>query len=215
MLDHLLVPVLGAINRFVVVVSPSGRGHVAAYLRERSETVDLAVQAEPTGMLDAILTLYDEVWRNQPGRIWITWCDQIAVHSRTVAHLLQAETAPSEPDLVFPTCDGPDPYIHFERDPAGRIIGVKQRREGDGMPPRGESDMGLFSLSRQAYLRDLKTYADVPNAWRGDTRAQFPAVHSAGWPRQAASSPSRASTPSRRLASTRRRTCVRVERYLG
>jgi hypothetical protein len=38
------------------------------------------------------------------------------------------------------------------RDAQGRIIDVLQRREGDPMPSVGESDMGLFSLSPDAYF---------------------------------------------------------------
>ena len=36
---------------------------------------------------------------------------------------------------------------------------VLQRREGDVMPPRGESDMGLFSLSPRAAFDWLPEYA--------------------------------------------------------
>jgi bifunctional UDP-N-acetylglucosamine pyrophosphorylase/glucosamine-1-phosphate N-acetyltransferase len=163
MIDHLLALYGGTVNRFIVVASPSGRGLLEAHLRDRQEAIELAVQTEPTGMLDAVLVPYDIVRRQQPDRIWITWCDQVAVHTRTVARLLEAETAPSEPDLVMPTCQGADPYIHLERDASGRIAGVLQRREGDAMPPHGESDMGLFSMSRPAYLRDLVTYATAPD----------------------------------------------------
>jgi len=162
MIDHLLALYGRTVNRFVVVASPAGRGLLEAHLRDRQEAIELAVQPEPTGMLDAVMVPYDFVRRHQPDRVWITWCDQLAVRGRTVARLLQAETAPVEPDLILPTCPGPAPYIHFERDPSGRIVAVRQRREGDAMPPDGESDMGLFSLSRSVYLRDLKTYADAP-----------------------------------------------------
>lgn len=162
MLEHLLARYSGAINRFVVVVSPAARDLVAEYLRTREESVEIAVQAHPTGMLDAVLAAYDLVWRHQPDRVWITWCDQVAVRRATIAGLLQAETAPTEPDLVLPTCQGAAPYIHFARDQEGRITGVRQRREGDAMPPVGESDMGLFSLSRSTYLRDLKAFEASP-----------------------------------------------------
>ena len=52
-----------------------------------------------------------------------------------------------------------NPYIHLERDAASRIVRVLHRREGDAMPDVGESDAGLFSLSRDAFLTQLPAYA--------------------------------------------------------
>jgi hypothetical protein len=52
-----------------------------------------------------------------------------------------------------------DPYIHFDRAADGRITGVRQRREGDAMPARGETDMGLFDLSLHAFLQHLPRFA--------------------------------------------------------
>jgi dolichol-phosphate mannosyltransferase len=52
-----------------------------------------------------------------------------------------------------------NPYIHLERDAASRIVRVLHRREGDTMPDVGESDAGLFSLSREAFLTQLPAYA--------------------------------------------------------
>ena len=65
-------------------------------------------------------------------------------------------------DMVLPTVVTPSPSIHFERSADGRIVGVRQLREGDDMPAAGETDIGLYSLSKRAYLRDLKSYADAP-----------------------------------------------------
>lgn len=170
MIDHLLQLYAGTIQRFVVVASPAGRDLVADHLRGRPEVVDLAVQPEPTGMLDAVLLAYDLVQRHQPDRVWITWCDQLAVHPGTVARLVGAETASPEPAMVVPTCPGPNPYIHFDRDLSGRIVAVRQRREGTAMPAVGESDMGLFSLSHSAYLEDLRAYDHT--AGRGETTGE-------------------------------------------
>jgi len=173
MIDHLLALYGRTVSRFVVVASPAGQGLLEAHLRDREEVIDLVVQEEPTGMLDAVMVPYDLVLRHQPERVWITWCDQLAVHGRTVARLLQAESARVEPDVVLPTCASPAPYIHFERDSSQRIVAVRQRREGDAMPECGESDMGLFSLSRSAYLRDLRMYADAPEHGQATQERNF------------------------------------------
>jgi len=158
MIDHLFQLYAGTIQRFVVVASQAGRELLAGHLQGRPELTDLVVQAEPTGMLDAILLARSHVERHQPDRVWITWCDQVAVRRETVAGMSDADASAPEPAMVLPTCIGPDPYIHFDRDPSGRIVAVRQRREGDAMPAAGESDMGVFSLSRAAYLEDLRAY---------------------------------------------------------
>ena len=124
-------------------------------------------------MLDAILEAYDLVRQDQPDRVWITWCDQLAIHERTISRLIDAETAPMEPSLILPTCAGAEPYIHFDRDPSGHIHRVLQRREGDDMPESGESDIGLFSLSRPAYLRHLRAYADAPGEGKSTRERNF------------------------------------------
>jgi hypothetical protein len=48
-----------------------------------------------------------------------------------------------------------------------------QRREGDVMPAAGESDMGLFALTRQAYERDLQEYARGVRPGRGTGERNF------------------------------------------
>jgi hypothetical protein len=63
------------------------------------------------------------------------------------------------PALALPTVVRRLPYIHFDRDPAGRISRLRQRREGDDMPEEGESDMGLFAMTRETFEQDLQEYA--------------------------------------------------------
>ena len=58
----------------------------------------------------------------------------------------------------MPTSRQQNPYIHFERDPDGRITAVRQRREGEAMPGVGESDIGLFSLSHDGYFTWLPRF---------------------------------------------------------
>ena len=173
MIDHLLDLYREAVGRFVVIASPQGLAPVAAHVRSRTEPIELAVQQEPTGMLDAILLAAPLVERHRPDRVWITWCDQVAVSRMTVARLMDVEATSPEPSLVLPTCGGPEPYIHFDRDASDRIVAVRQRREGDAMPPDGESDMGLFSLSRSAYLEDLGAYARAAAPGRATRERNF------------------------------------------
>jgi bifunctional N-acetylglucosamine-1-phosphate-uridyltransferase/glucosamine-1-phosphate-acetyltransferase GlmU-like protein len=124
-----------------------------------AERLTLVQQREPTGMLDAILLAHATAARVQPSSVWVTWCDQVAVHPRTIERLAARTSIASDAAMVMPTVMQPRPYIHLERDADGRIIRVLHRREGDPMPEVGESDMGLFALSPPTYLDRLPAYA--------------------------------------------------------
>lgn len=147
------------VERFAVVVHPSALDRTADSLANARLPIEFFVQREPTGMLDAILIARPAVERHRPDRVWITWCDQIAIHPATLARLAwEDETSPA-PSLVLPTCRGANPYVHFERDSGGRITRVLHRREGDPMPDVGESDTGLFDLSGETFTDLLPQYA--------------------------------------------------------
>ncbi|HQR32087.1 MAG TPA: NTP transferase domain-containing protein [Blastocatellia bacterium] len=157
MINHLLELYAPVVSRFVLVLHPATVETVKRHCAPLDLPVEFEVQASPTGMLDAILIPRERVEGYQPDQVWITWCDQIAVHPRTVRRL--AEMA-GEAELVMPTIIKANPYIHFERDDEHRIVDLRQRREGDSMPERGEGDLGLFSLSRIAYLDRLPRFSE-------------------------------------------------------
>lgn len=158
MIDRLLALYSGVVERTIVVTSPSAFTAVASHLRS-CDSADVAVQPAPTGMLDAILVAGPHVAIARPRSIWITWCDQVAVHQRTVDRLVEMSERNPRAAIVMPTVHRSDPYVHFERDDAGRIARVLHRREGDRMPSVGESDMGLFAVSAPAFFTALPQYA--------------------------------------------------------
>ncbi|MBI2833498.1 MAG: NTP transferase domain-containing protein [Acidobacteria bacterium] len=164
MLDILLDLYRGSVDRFLLVLNPLTRGLVEAHCARRTERIDIDLQPEPTGMLDAVLVASTRVQMLDVDRIWITWCDQAAVHPRTVARLAELEREHPDASLILPTVRRARPYTHLVRDSSGGIVGVKHAREGDDMPEIGESDMGLFSLSRKAYLQDLARFQVAENA---------------------------------------------------
>ena len=180
--------------------------------------VDVAVQERPTGMLDAILLGADAVRSTTP--------------RRGVDHVVRsgggppddgrapgrsADAAHRDAALVMPTVAQRRPYIHLAARRAGRIvaaccIGAKATR----CRRSGESDMGLFALSARgvsgrpaAHMPRRRGIGRVtgernflpfiPWLAAGDDGGDVP-VRSTRW---------------RRSASTRRRSCARVERYLG
>ena len=161
MIDHVLALYAGIATRAALVVQPSALSGVRQHLDAAPMPVDLFLQTEPTGMLDAIQLARPVVERYRPRRVWITWCDQIALHPATIDALRRADDAVPEPPLALPTCRRADPYVHLDRE-GDRITRVRHRREGDAMPDVGETDAGLFELSLDAYLSDLPAYAAAP-----------------------------------------------------
>jgi bifunctional UDP-N-acetylglucosamine pyrophosphorylase / glucosamine-1-phosphate N-acetyltransferase len=167
MIDRVLDLYRRVARSAVVVVSPaaepSARTHLRvteteAYLAGVAIAIECVVQPAPTGMLDAILLAAPAVSQAQPDEVWVTWCDQIAVHPDTVRRLAAALRDNPAAALAMPTVRRSDPYTHLERDATGRITRILHRREGDAMPQVGESDMGLFAMPRRTYEELLPAY---------------------------------------------------------
>jgi molybdopterin-guanine dinucleotide biosynthesis protein A len=159
MLDYVIERYRPLVDLFVLVVSPEARPMVEQHCREIGAATTVVVQETPTGMLDAILIPADLMAVREAEEVWITWCDQIAVSGATAQRLAATMTAQPRPALALPTMQSNEPYIHFQRDPTGRIWKVLHRREGDSMPAMGESDIGLFAMRANVYLTDLARYA--------------------------------------------------------
>jgi bifunctional N-acetylglucosamine-1-phosphate-uridyltransferase/glucosamine-1-phosphate-acetyltransferase GlmU-like protein len=161
MIDYLFDRYSGAVQRVVLVLHPSFEADVRRHVDLMAPPFDVqyARQAAPTGMLDAILLASDAARQRPASRVWVTWCDQIGVHPETIATLRRLSEEQPDAPVVLPTARQVPPYIHLARDAEGRITAIRQRREGDDMPPEGESDMGLFSLSPDAYFDLLPEYS--------------------------------------------------------
>src|SRR4051812_19598236 len=152
MIDHLIDLYRPYVAQVVVIAHPT----FSARLRGPYEVIE---QHQRTGMLDAVLLAGPAVTRLQPDEVWITWGDQVGVLPATVDRLAAAMAASTGASAALPTVRRADPYIHFDRDASGRLSALRQRREGDAMPEVGESDMGLFALTRDAFERHLPSYA--------------------------------------------------------
>jgi bifunctional UDP-N-acetylglucosamine pyrophosphorylase/glucosamine-1-phosphate N-acetyltransferase len=149
-------------SRAVIVVQPAALPDVRQGITKTPMPVDFVAQEQPTGMLDAILLAAPFVERWRPNRVWITWCDQIALLPTTLEKLRDVDDAVPAPALALATCRTRDPYVHLQRDSSGRITRVLHRREGDDLPDIGESDAGLFDLSLTAFSNELPAYAARP-----------------------------------------------------
>jgi len=173
MIDLVLDRYAGLVERFIIVVAPAAVDLLERHRAARREAISLAVQSEPTGMLDAILEPAPEVIQHGPDEVWITWCDQVAIRAGTVARLAQALSTTARPAFAFPTVRVEAPYIHFDRDPGGRIIKVRQRREGVPMPPTGEADVGLFAMPVATYREHLPRFAQDCEPGSGTRERNF------------------------------------------
>jgi CTP:molybdopterin cytidylyltransferase MocA len=158
------------VDAVVLVAHPSGTARLAGALARGSVPGTVVEQADPTGMLDAVQIGCAAAAAWSPKRVWVTWCDQVAVRAETVTRLAAAEPGAA---LALPLVTRDAPYIHFDRDAGGRIVAVRQRREGDAMPAHGDSDMGLFSLSAEAAFVRLPAFARQATPDRGTGERNF------------------------------------------
>jgi bifunctional UDP-N-acetylglucosamine pyrophosphorylase/glucosamine-1-phosphate N-acetyltransferase len=178
MLAHLAALYRPWIEAWHLVVRPQDRDAVAAACAALELGAALHIQPRPIGMLDAILRAHAAVAAQRPQEVWIGWCDQVALRPATLARLAASDATAA---IRLPTCRRPEPYIHFERDAAGRIVQVRHRREGDAMPAIGETDAGLFALRGDVYLHDLPRFAneDTPTGAHTAERNFLPFL---AWP---------------------------------
>jgi bifunctional UDP-N-acetylglucosamine pyrophosphorylase / glucosamine-1-phosphate N-acetyltransferase len=158
MIDHLFERYRPLVDRFIVVVAPDAAALMQQHVATVEPHADCVLQAQPIGMLPAILCARSLITECNPNQVWITWCDQIAISEHTATRLATEFDHHAAAAMAFPTVHQEPPYIHFARDLQGHIVNVLQRREGDPMPPIGESDTGLFALRREAYLGHLVEY---------------------------------------------------------
>ena len=174
MLGHVIERHQTLVDEIAVVVSPQYKLDVSNWLQEQAlDSVKLFLQDSPTGMLDAIMcpaTAYEE---NDIHAVSISWCDQICISSATTETLAEKLSEHNSVEMVFPTIELRDPYIHMQRDHGGTITKVLHQREGDIMPAVGENDCGLFGLTGTAYFDHLRTYANEIELGAGTGERNF------------------------------------------
>lgn len=149
-LVELLSPLCG---QFVFVLSPQGADLVEeATSRLLAGRYAIALQPEPRGMADAIRCGLPLV---ETRNTLIVWGDQVALRRSSLQFSMRIHQGVAQPAATCPTLWRERPYIHFERDPSGRVVRILQAREGDTLPERGESDSGVFLFRTEALRRDL------------------------------------------------------------
>jgi bifunctional UDP-N-acetylglucosamine pyrophosphorylase/glucosamine-1-phosphate N-acetyltransferase len=170
LLGHILNTLANLTDETVVVVSPSGEAAVREFLSSRRERrVKTAVQRTPVGMADAVRVGLAAFAPDENCDYLIVWGDQATVRRETLEQVLSEHRAAGA-WLSFPTSRRREPYIHVERDAAGRVCGVLERREGDVMPGEGENDCGVFVARGEVLARGI---GELEAATRDATRERY------------------------------------------
>ncbi len=132
-----------------VVLSPEGQALFEQIARPPTPRtrVTTSVQRAPIGMGDAVFGS-SSCWRHAE-RVLVVWGDQIGVSARTMRRAVQAHRRLGGRGIAVPLVRTTTPYVSYVFDGRGRLISVRQAREGDDCGSAGLSDVGTFVLSAE------------------------------------------------------------------
>ena len=165
------------VDHIHLVLSPDG----AREFPEMPPHVTQSIQAEPTGMGDAIFGARD-FWQSFDA-ILVVWGDQVFVSDDTLRRALAALTTPLHA-AVLPVTRMATPYVEYVFDGAA-LTKVLQTREGDLTRPGGFSDVGTFLLATQGLAAAWDSYRT--QAPRGSQTGEInflpflPCLSAQGW----------------------------------
>lgn len=141
-------------DKFVFVVSPVHAKKIDAAISKEllHKRYRLVMQEEPIGMADA-------VWRGlkhiKTQDVLIMWGDQPAVSYGTISQMFSLH-ALHNATVTMPVVDIENPYTALVRE-NNRVYLILQAREGDVMPDKAESDIGVF-LCRTLGVKEQLDY---------------------------------------------------------
>ena len=164
-------------HRIQLVLSPSG----AEYFN--GVDADIAIQDQPLGMGDAVFRGFSS-WKAD--RILVVWGDQVNLSSETLKRTLEAhDGARHRPAYALPRVWNVAPYVQYDFNERGDVVGVRQSREGDTTDGAGWSDVGLFCLSTSGLPELWQKY--LATASRGSATGEInflpflPFLSTQGW----------------------------------
>ncbi|TMJ01380.1 MAG: hypothetical protein E6G97_15965 [Alphaproteobacteria bacterium] len=148
-----LAPVCGA---SVLVLSPAGRAAVGPVAQSLGAPLEIVIQEHPTGMADAVQRARAAT---RTDFVLVVWGDQVTLRTETIQACAALHQRRPNATLTLATVMKPNPYIDVERDAAGRIIRVRQAREGEIDRAVGENDCGLFLFTAATLFSVLERAA--------------------------------------------------------
>jgi 2-phospho-L-lactate transferase/gluconeogenesis factor (CofD/UPF0052 family)/CTP:molybdopterin cytidylyltransferase MocA len=155
-------------GKFVVVASPDGKDAISQELASLGSSIqwEVVVQPEPKGMGDAI-----DLTRSAVGTDFaaIVWGDQVCLNEATIRSTLLWHQSQRRSVLTIPTAWMKDPYIHLERNEKGRLVAVRQKREGEIQTEYGENDIGFFAFTTAALFDTLARCRGDRKFWGKNT----------------------------------------------
>jgi bifunctional UDP-N-acetylglucosamine pyrophosphorylase/glucosamine-1-phosphate N-acetyltransferase len=168
-------PILGRILDLVgrhdpcptIIVSPAGRGDVAAFLAGEARSAHLVEQAEPTGMGDAVLAFELSPAAAGAETIVLLWGDIPFLSEATLAATL-AHHRRSGAALTFPSRQVERAYTIVSRGPDGAVTALDETRLLGVEPEPGERDIGLFVFEAAPVLAELRRSAAEHDRARGE-----------------------------------------------
>jgi bifunctional UDP-N-acetylglucosamine pyrophosphorylase/glucosamine-1-phosphate N-acetyltransferase len=169
-LDRLLQLTSAFCREHIFVLCPDGYSSVDRHLRSLNYGhYKIAIQSQPTGMGDAILSA-DGLVETQ--YVMVIWGDQILVSPDTIRTSMRLHEARPGAKLTLPTVRRSHPYIHFERDNHERVVRVFQRREDGVDVNAGENDCGVFFFDAQSLFGNLRR-AKQSGSYLGKMTGEF------------------------------------------
>ena len=168
-LQHLINLFHEFCSSFVVVASPNGGQAIQKEFESCCQSTDfrIVIQEEPKGMAHAIWQARCIV--KTPNTL-VVWGDQICLRNNTIFYTLAYHQNHAENILTFPTVMKKNPYIHFHRDNAGKILKVLQKRENEIKMEVGENDCGFFCFSTHSLFYLLKKSLSSRDALGSQTK---------------------------------------------
>ena len=162
MLSHLEDLYRPFVDDIVVVANPASSADIVEWGRH-SKRISVTEQLSPTGMLDAILLAAPFVRDKEPAEIWITWSDQVGVlPARSSGSRPRPPPRPGRPSRCRPSRACTRTSISSATPPDGSAASSSAAK-AMRCRQEGESDMGLFAMTRETFELDLPEYArDVP-----------------------------------------------------
>lgn len=147
-ITHILDAVDQFVDEIVIVASPTGGYLIDAVVGARAKRSSIAIQSAPIGMADAVQIGLNHWTSHEDADYIIIWGDQVTVSHDTVSEALKLynEWLPKGRHVLIPICMRMNPYTSFEYGVREDSIIVLEKHEGDGMPPMGANDIGIFII---------------------------------------------------------------------
>jgi bifunctional UDP-N-acetylglucosamine pyrophosphorylase/glucosamine-1-phosphate N-acetyltransferase len=152
-IDVLISNILSYVDEICFVIRPD--------MVERFESeyllpkISYVIQNTPLGMGDAVFSASSQIVKHE--NLLVVWGDQASISQETI-NLTKMSHAVSRAYFTVPLVDIENPYVHYEITHGNELNRVLQSREGDQLPKKGRSDVGVFALKTRNLEKHWMSY---------------------------------------------------------